>query len=202
MRRGLDLLAPVALLLFLLAAWEAACRLLAVPVYFLPPPSAVVMALIRNGPLLAASAWATFRMALQALMIAGMVAAALALAGVFGQVANLGVIDELAGVEHAELAGLTLQGRTLGHGRLQAWQDDGRANRSSRAKKKASPGRVSPVTIVRVTATRPPPGSEGEGAPGGNARRRTERRTRVLLAGRRTGLARLLIRRPFGYRIA
>ena len=44
MRRGLDLLAPVALLLFLLAAWEAACRLLAVPVYFLPPPSAKGMA--------------------------------------------------------------------------------------------------------------------------------------------------------------
>ena len=29
MRRGLELLAPVALLLILLAAWEAACRLLA-----------------------------------------------------------------------------------------------------------------------------------------------------------------------------
>lgn len=80
MRRGLDFLAPLALLLVLLAGWEAACRLLAVPAYFLPPPSAVALALIRNGPLLAASAWATFWMALQALLIAALVAGALALA--------------------------------------------------------------------------------------------------------------------------
>ncbi len=80
MTRGLDILAPVALLLVLLAVWEAACRLLAVPAYFLPPPSAVALALIRSGPLLAASAWATFWMALQALLIAGLVASALALA--------------------------------------------------------------------------------------------------------------------------
>ena len=79
MKRGLDILAPVALMLVLLAAWEAGCRLLAVPVYFLPPPSAVALALVRNGPLLAASAWATFWMALQALLIAGLVASALAL---------------------------------------------------------------------------------------------------------------------------
>ena len=80
MKRGLDILAPVALMLVLLAAWEAGCRLLAVPVYFLPPPSAVALALVRNGPLLAASAWATFWMALQALLIAWLVAGALALA--------------------------------------------------------------------------------------------------------------------------
>lgn len=80
MRRGLDILAPVALLLILLAGWEAACRLMAVPAYFLPPPSAVAAALVDNGPLLAASAWATFWMALQALAVAGLAAGALALA--------------------------------------------------------------------------------------------------------------------------
>lgn len=84
-------LAPAALLLLLLAGWEAACRVLAVPVYFLPPPSAVLDALIRNGPLLAASAWVTFRMALQALAIAGLAAAALALAVSLNRVAEQAV---------------------------------------------------------------------------------------------------------------
>lgn len=91
MRRGLDFLAPVALLLVLLAAWEAACRLLAVPAYFLPPPSAVALALVGNAPLLAASAWATFWMALQALLIAGLVASALALAISMNRVAEQAV---------------------------------------------------------------------------------------------------------------
>lgn len=54
----------------LLAVWEAACRLLHVPVYFLPPPSAVFVALIDRGPVLAASALQTFWMALRALFIA------------------------------------------------------------------------------------------------------------------------------------
>jgi len=90
-RRGLDFLAPVALLLVLLAAWEAACRLLAVPAYFLPPPSAVALALVGNAPLLAASAWATFWMALQALLIAGLVASALALAISMNRVAEQAV---------------------------------------------------------------------------------------------------------------
>lgn len=79
--RGLaERLAPVALLILLLGGWEAACRALSVPAYFLPPPSAVVTALIRSGPLLAASAWVTFWMALQALAIAALAAAGLALA--------------------------------------------------------------------------------------------------------------------------
>lgn len=54
----------------LLLAWEAACRLLQVPVYFLPPPSAVMAALIDRGPLLAASALQTFWMAFRALVVA------------------------------------------------------------------------------------------------------------------------------------
>lgn len=64
----------------LLAAWELACRVLHVPPYFLPPPSAVAMALVDRAPLLAASAAATFWMALQALVIATAVGGGLALA--------------------------------------------------------------------------------------------------------------------------
>jgi NitT/TauT family transport system permease protein len=71
---------PLLLVLVLLAGWEAACRLLHVPSYFLPPPSAVAVALIDRAPLLAASAAATFGMALQALLVATVLGGGLALA--------------------------------------------------------------------------------------------------------------------------
>ena len=71
---------PLLLVLLLLAGWEAACRLLHVPSYFLPPPSAVAVALIDRAPLLAASAAATFWMALQALAVAALLGGGLAFA--------------------------------------------------------------------------------------------------------------------------
>lgn len=71
---------PLLLALVLLAGWEAACRLLATPAYLLPPPSAVAEALIVRAPVLAASAWTTFAMALQALALALAVGGGLALA--------------------------------------------------------------------------------------------------------------------------
>ena len=71
---------PLLLVLVLLAGWEAACRLLHVPSYFLPQPSAVAVALIDRAPLLAASAAATFWMALQALLAATALGGGLALA--------------------------------------------------------------------------------------------------------------------------
>lgn len=74
------LLPPLVLTILLLAAWEVACRALDVPPYFLPPPSAVAVALVVRAPLLAASAGATFWMALQALAIAGLLGGGLALA--------------------------------------------------------------------------------------------------------------------------
>lgn len=73
-------LPPLLLTVLLLAVWEAACRLLHVPPYFLPPPSAVATALVERAPLLAASAGATFWMALQALFFAGFLGGGLALA--------------------------------------------------------------------------------------------------------------------------
>ncbi|HZZ37386.1 MAG TPA: ABC transporter permease [Caulobacteraceae bacterium] len=72
-------IAPVLLVGLLLAAWELACRTLQLPVYFLPPPSAVARALIDGAPLLLSSAWNTFIMALTALAIASAIACALAL---------------------------------------------------------------------------------------------------------------------------
>lgn len=73
------ILAPLWLILLLIAVWEVACRALNVPVYFLPPPSAIAAALIEHAPLLASSAFQTFRMAVLALLFAGLVGGGLAL---------------------------------------------------------------------------------------------------------------------------
>lgn len=74
------LVPPLLLTALLLAAWEIACRVLAVPLWFLPPPSAVAVALVDRAPILAASAAATFWMALQALLAAALLGGGLALA--------------------------------------------------------------------------------------------------------------------------
>ncbi|MCE3289433.1 MAG: transporter permease [Caulobacter sp.] len=81
MRRLVDILAPLALVLALLAGWEIACRALAVPVYLLPAPSAVWASLLQDWPALAAAAWTTLSMALTALAVASVCACALALLG-------------------------------------------------------------------------------------------------------------------------
>lgn len=64
-----SLLPPLLLALVLLAIWETGCRLLAVPTYFLPPPSAVIVALVQRAPVLSMSALQTFWMAIQALIV-------------------------------------------------------------------------------------------------------------------------------------
>lgn len=73
-------LPPLLLAALLLAAWEIACRALDVPPWFLPPPSAVAVALIDRAPVLAAAAAVTFSMALQALTVAALLGGGLALA--------------------------------------------------------------------------------------------------------------------------
>lgn len=73
-------LPPLVLIGLLLAVWEAACRLLAVPIYFLPPPSAVAAALVQRAPVLSLSALQTFWMAMQALVVATVLGGGLAIA--------------------------------------------------------------------------------------------------------------------------
>lgn len=80
MSRLLALLAPLALIAGLLGAWEAACRLLNVPVFLLPAPSAIASALVADAPTLFLSGWNTLSMALSALLLAALVAWPLALA--------------------------------------------------------------------------------------------------------------------------
>lgn len=74
------LLPPLLLITLLIAGWEIACRALDVPIYLLPPPSAVAVALVQRAPVLLASAGATFWMAFQALVVAFGLGGGLALA--------------------------------------------------------------------------------------------------------------------------
>jgi NitT/TauT family transport system permease protein len=78
--RAAHWLAPLVLVTLILAAWETSVRLLGVPAYLLPAPSAVAYAMVDNAPLLLASAGRTLGMALAALVVASVVANALALA--------------------------------------------------------------------------------------------------------------------------
>ncbi|MBV8682399.1 MAG: ABC transporter permease subunit, partial [Caulobacteraceae bacterium] len=79
MSRLIGLVAPVALIVALLAVWEAACRLLAIPQYLLPAPSAIGLALVQNAGPLAVSAGRTLAMAMEALAAAAVFAGVLAL---------------------------------------------------------------------------------------------------------------------------
>jgi NitT/TauT family transport system permease protein len=75
----LDGAAPFLFIMILLVAWETSCRLLAVPIYFLPPPSAVARSMVADAPILLASAWNTLAMALKALAVASILACSVAL---------------------------------------------------------------------------------------------------------------------------
>ncbi|WP_397420841.1 ABC transporter permease [Phenylobacterium sp.] len=72
-------LAPFVLIAILLAGWEIACRVMQVPVYFLPPPSAVAVALSEHWPALVAASWRTLSVALISLVLASLIAQALAI---------------------------------------------------------------------------------------------------------------------------
>lgn len=79
MRGVTRLVAPTALILLILMIWEMSCRLLAVPAYFLPPPSLILQAGLADIPALAAAAGRTLVMALSALVFASAVGTSLAL---------------------------------------------------------------------------------------------------------------------------
>ena len=79
MKRFYGFMAPAGLIVALLLVWEAACRLLAVPVYRLPSPSAVGQALIGDAPELIAAAATTLGWALSALLAVTVLGCATAL---------------------------------------------------------------------------------------------------------------------------
>lgn len=79
MKRALSVLAPILLVLGLLGAWEAACRLSGTPAYFMPTPSGVARAFAADWPGLLKAAFNTLTMALSALALAAAIALPLAL---------------------------------------------------------------------------------------------------------------------------
>jgi NitT/TauT family transport system permease protein len=81
MNRIASILSPLALVAILLVVWELACRLMSVPVYLLPAPSAIATSLASDWSPLASAAWTTLSMALTALAIASLCACGLALLG-------------------------------------------------------------------------------------------------------------------------
>ncbi len=79
MRRLLEALAPFTLITLLLVIWEIGCRVTGVPAYFLPPPSAVAVALVTDPQSLIEAAWNTLSVALIALVIASLSALSIAM---------------------------------------------------------------------------------------------------------------------------
>ena len=79
MRRLVSVAAPLVLVALLLAGWQAACRIFAVPVFLLPAPSDVAVAAGANLEILSRSAWTTLSVALIAWLAASLIAGGVAL---------------------------------------------------------------------------------------------------------------------------
>lgn len=68
--KALRFLAPLILGLLVILGWEGAVRHWQVPVFVLPPPSAIAVALVGEAPLLFGSLWLTVTVTLQAFALA------------------------------------------------------------------------------------------------------------------------------------
>jgi NitT/TauT family transport system permease protein len=77
--RWLRILAPLAIGAMFLAAWQAAVRWFAVPVYILPAPSDIALSLWTDGPSLVGSLLVTLRITLAALAAAAILGGLIAL---------------------------------------------------------------------------------------------------------------------------
>jgi NitT/TauT family transport system permease protein len=65
-----DMLPPFVVGIIVLAAWEAACRLFAIPDYLFPAPSAIGHSIVADAPSLVRALWSTLKVALIALGLA------------------------------------------------------------------------------------------------------------------------------------
>src|SRR5258708_38322124 len=79
MDRALRLVAPIAIGVLFLAAWEGVVRFRGIPPYILPTPSAVAQSLWVDGPSLFGSLLVTLRITLAALAAAAFFGGAIAL---------------------------------------------------------------------------------------------------------------------------
>ncbi|HYC04432.1 MAG TPA: ABC transporter permease [Azospirillaceae bacterium] len=83
MTRTLRILAPVLVAMLALGLWEGLVRAWAVPVFVLPPPSGVAVALVEDWGTLGPSLWQTLSVTLKAFLLA--VAGGVALAVLFSR---------------------------------------------------------------------------------------------------------------------
>ncbi len=79
MKGAVRFLLPPLVGLLVLAGWEWGVRAFTIPAFVLPPPSAVLAALWRDGPLLLSSSWLTLSITLQAFLLALVTGVGLAL---------------------------------------------------------------------------------------------------------------------------
>jgi NitT/TauT family transport system permease protein len=86
MRRCAAALVPTLFVALLFGAWEAACRLLAVPTAFLPTPSEIAVAFAENAPLLLLAAWRTLETALVAFLMVFVLASIAAVGAASSQI--------------------------------------------------------------------------------------------------------------------
>src|SRR5271156_103410 len=100
-RLSLRIAAPAAIGLLMLALWEAAVRMSGVPVYILPPPSAIALSLWTDGPSLLGSLWVTLQITLAAL------AAAAILGGLIALVFSLSRVIEISFFPYAVILQVT-----------------------------------------------------------------------------------------------
>lgn len=73
-----EVLPPLIVGVIIVAGWEAACRIFAVPAYLVPAPSAIAQAIATDTPGLMRALWSTLKVALIALGLATVIGAAVA----------------------------------------------------------------------------------------------------------------------------
>jgi len=73
-----EVLPPVAVGVVIVAGWEAACRIFAIPAYLFPAPSAIAQAMAADTPGLMRALWSTLQVALIALGLATVIGSLLA----------------------------------------------------------------------------------------------------------------------------
>jgi NitT/TauT family transport system permease protein len=73
-----DVLPPLVVGVIIVAGWEAACRIFAIPAYLFPAPSAIAQAIATDTPGLMRALWSTLKVALIALALSTVIGSVLA----------------------------------------------------------------------------------------------------------------------------
>src|SRR5262249_50718621 len=77
-RKIADVAPPLVVGVLVIAGWEAACRVFAIPSYLFPSPSLIASTLVADAPTLLHALWVTLRVTLIALALATVIGATIA----------------------------------------------------------------------------------------------------------------------------